>query len=103
VTEALITPEMQNFLKCLASDTRQRILLTFIEGQERTVNQVAELLELGQSTASEHLAILKRGGVLKSRKEGKEVYYYPDKDQVLALVKRFTSFLTTCCASEKCC
>lgn len=102
MNESLLTPELQEFLKSLASETRQRILLTFMDNQERTVNQIAQSLDLGQSTTSEQLTILKRGGILKSRKEGKEVYYYPDKDRALELVNRVAVFLKNCCTS-KCC
>src|SRR5512141_2693088 len=71
-------PEIREFLKALASETRQRILFLFVDGEPRTVGQIASELQTGQSTASEHLAILKRGGLLDSEREGKEVYYRPN-------------------------
>lgn len=89
---------LEPFLKALASETRQRILFTaFGDGQERTVTQVAAAAELGQSTTSEHLAILKRGGLLQSRREGKEVYYRPDRERILAALRQLTEALTCCC------
>ncbi len=103
MNDDLTTPEMLEFLKSLASETRQKILLTFLDNQERTVNEIAERLSLAQSTASEQLRILKRGGILKSRKQGKEVYYFPDKDRALTLVNKVSRFLTNCCSSGKCC
>lgn len=92
------TAPLEPFLKALASETRQRILFrAFADGQERTVTQVSELAALGQSTTSEHLAILKRGGLLQSRREGKEVYYRPDRTQILAALRHLTELLTCCC------
>jgi DNA-binding transcriptional ArsR family regulator len=89
---------LEPFLKALASETRQRILFrAFASGQERTVSQVAEAAGLGQSTTSEHLAILKRGGLLQSRREGKEVYYRPDRAKILAALRYLTEALTCCC------
>jgi DNA-binding transcriptional ArsR family regulator len=90
--------DLEPFLKALASETRQRILLTaFANGRERTVGEVAEVVKLGQSTTSEHLAILRRGGLLESRREGKEVYYRPDRARILAALQRLTEALTCCC------
>jgi DNA-binding transcriptional ArsR family regulator len=93
-----LTPQLQAFLYGLASETRQHILFeVFIDGQEHTVGQVAERSGLGQSTASEHLAVLKRAGILTSRREGKEVYYRPQREGVLALLAQLTDLLTHCC------
>lgn len=90
-------PDLQEFLKAVASETRQRILFLFVDGQARTVGQVASELEIVPSTASEHLSILKRGGLVQAEREGKEVFYRPDRPRVLALLKRLTHFLTDCC------
>jgi DNA-binding transcriptional ArsR family regulator len=93
-----LTPQLQAFLHGLASETRQHILFqVFFDGQEHTVGQVAKLSGLGQSTASEHLMVLKRDGVLVSRREGKEVYYRPHREAVLASLAQLTALLTHCC------
>lgn len=89
--------ELQDFLKALASEKRQEIMFLFKDNSELTVNQVAELVKIGQSTASEHLSVLKRAGILQSKKEGKEVFYYPNKAQIMSLLQQFTSYLTDCC------
>jgi DNA-binding transcriptional ArsR family regulator len=92
--------QLQDFLKALASETRQQILFQFIDGQELTVGAVAQAAGLGQSTASEHLSLLKRAGLLKSRREGKEVYYAPDRASIFAVIDQLTAFLTRCCPPE---
>jgi ArsR family transcriptional regulator len=95
-----ITPQLQAFLYGLASETRQRILFqVFLDGQEHTVGQVAQQTGLGQSTVSEHLAVLKRAGLLISRREGKEVYYQPDKDRSLKYLAHLTELIMRCCES----
>ena len=89
---------LQDLLKALASENRQRILLeVFRDGKPRTVNQIAEQLGLGQSTASEHLAQMKRAGVLQSQKIGKEVLYKPDRVRLLAQLQRFVDLVVRCC------
>lgn len=92
--------EVQDFLRALASETRQRILFLFGDGQERTVGQVAEEAGIGQSTASEHLSTLRRAGLLTARREGKEVYYCPDGARVAALLGRLRDVLARCCRIE---
>jgi DNA-binding transcriptional ArsR family regulator len=93
----LLDEEIHLFLKALASEKRQEMMFLFLEKGEITVNEVAERIGIGQSTASEQLAILKRAGILLSRKEGKEVYYFPNKSNVMKLLQRFTSIISDCC------
>lgn len=89
--------EVQSFLKALASEKRQEIMFLFMERKELTVNEVAHLAAIGQSTASEQLAILKRANFLLSRKEGKEVFYSPNREQIMSLMQQLHSYLTDCC------
>lgn len=93
----LINEEIHRFLKALASEKRQEIIFLFLNRNEVTVNQVSELVGIGQSTASEQLAILKKAGLLSSRKEGKEVFYSTDKNKIMELLQRLNQILTDCC------
>jgi DNA-binding transcriptional ArsR family regulator len=92
---------LQDFLRALASETRQRILFqVFLDGQEHTVNEVAQAARLGQSTASEHLTALRRAGILQARRAGKEVCYRPDRARILHQLGALTDLLTGCCPPE---
>lgn len=95
--DIMLDEEIHLFLKALASEKRQEMMFLFLQQGEVTVNEVAERIGIGQSTASEQLAILKRAGILLSRKKGKEVYYSPNKSNVMKLLQRFTSILSDCC------
>lgn len=89
---------LQDFFYGLASENRQKIFFqVFLDGQEHTVGQVVQQTGLGQSTVSEHLALLKRAGILLSRRAGKEVYYRPDREHLLTVLAQLTDFLTHCC------
>ncbi|MDM5338499.1 metalloregulator ArsR/SmtB family transcription factor [Fictibacillus enclensis] len=93
----MISEEVQRFLKALASEKRQEIVFLFMERKEVKVNQVSELVGISQSTASEQLAILKSGGLLSSRREGKEVFYFPNRNNVQSLLQALNDLLNHCC------
>jgi DNA-binding transcriptional ArsR family regulator len=85
------------FLKALASEARQQVMLLFAGGAELSVGEVADRLGIGQSTASQQLAQLKDGGLLTSRREAKVVYYRADKERIGAALDRLRAFLDGCC------
>jgi ubiquinone/menaquinone biosynthesis C-methylase UbiE/biotin operon repressor len=67
-----------NLLRLLADPTRLRLLL-LLEEEELSVAELQEILGMGQSRISSHLAQLKRAGVVDDRRSGKNVYYGPGK------------------------
>ncbi|MER6138771.1 metalloregulator ArsR/SmtB family transcription factor [Streptomyces sparsogenes] len=85
--------DLQVFLKALASSTRQRLFAHFADGEELTVGEVAERAGLGPSTTSEHLAVLRRGGLLQSTRSGKLVRYRADKEGIAELLGQLHSYL----------
>ena len=60
--------------KSLADPKRLRIIHE-LRSRERTVSELADILGLKQSNTSQHLAILRKIGVVLPRKEGNMVYY----------------------------
>src|SRR3954447_2265603 len=67
-----------NLLRLLADPTRLRLLLLLHEA-ELTVAELQEILGMGQSRISSHLAQLKRAGVVEHRRAGKHAYYGASK------------------------
>jgi ArsR family transcriptional regulator len=63
-----------DFCKTLADPTRQMMIAELRSG-EKTVGQIAEALEIVQSMASHHLAILRSKGVVQARRDGSNIYY----------------------------
>ncbi len=61
-------------LKALADPTRLKILHSLEEG-ERTVTEILEQVGGSQANVSKHLGLMRRVGVLESRREGVNVYY----------------------------
>ena len=70
------------FCKTLADPTRQKILEMLLE-KEITVSEIVDAFNLTQPTVSHHLEILARSGLVTSRKEGKQVFYRTNQDNVV--------------------
>lgn len=74
-----------DFLKALGHPTRVRIVQGLRAG-ERCVCEIMAELQLEQSNVSQHLAVLKRAGVLGSRKDGMKVMYWVHHQEVFDLL-----------------
>lgn len=86
-----------DFLTALASSTRQRIMLLFAAGAELPVGEVAERAGVSQSTASQQLQLLRRGGILISRREGKTVLYRANREGIVQALSDLQEYLRACC------
>ena len=62
------------FFKALADETRLRIIKLLML-REMCVCEIMVALNLTQPTASHHLGILEKEGIIKRRKEGRWVFY----------------------------
>src|SRR5207248_100061 len=73
-------PSTINFLRTVADPTRLRLML-LLEHDELSVAELQEILGMGQSRISSHLAQLKRAGAVTDRRAGKKVYYALNNSQ----------------------
>ncbi|GAB0171880.1 metalloregulator ArsR/SmtB family transcription factor [Lysinibacillus sp. CTST325] len=71
--------------KALSDPTRIRIL-NLLCTDEHSVNDIAEVLDLGQSTVSHQLRFLKNLRLVKYRREGTSLYYSKDDDHIMNLL-----------------
>jgi len=79
-------------LRAVNHKLRQRIIDLLEEGESMTVTDIYIKLRLEQSVASQHLAILRRAGVVKTERQGKFIYYSLDKER-LAQISRLVEEL----------
>lgn len=79
-------------LRAVNHKLRQRIIDLLEESDSLTVTDIYIKLRLEQSVASQHLAILRRAGVVSTEREGKFIYYALDKDR-LAQISRLVEEL----------
>lgn len=63
-----------NLLKAIANPKRLEIINLLRDG-ELTVRQIQDMLDLSQGNLSQHLMVLRQERVVKTRKEGKQIYY----------------------------
>jgi DNA-binding transcriptional ArsR family regulator len=61
-------------LKAMANRHRLIIICQLVE-QSRSVGELAELLNIRVSTASQHLALLRKDGLVTSRGDGQTIWY----------------------------
>ena len=71
--------------KALSDPTRIRIL-NLLCTEEHSVTEIAEKLNLSQSTVSHQLRFLKQLRLVKFRREGTTLYYSKDDDHIMHLL-----------------
>jgi ArsR family transcriptional regulator, virulence genes transcriptional regulator len=62
-------------LRALNHKLRQKMLDLIDQGGRLTVSEIYVKLRIEQSVASQHLAILRRAGVVNTQREGKFIFY----------------------------
>ena len=61
-------------ISVLANPKRLQII-EILGKSERTVSELSAELEIAQATTSQHLAVMRKSGVVETRKDGNFVYY----------------------------
>ncbi|MDB4506044.1 metalloregulator ArsR/SmtB family transcription factor [Saprospiraceae bacterium] len=69
-------------LRAVNHKLRQKIIDLLEENSKMTVTDIYIKLRLEQSVASQHLAILRRAGVVATDRQGKFIYYSLDADRL---------------------
>src|SRR5689334_7115252 len=96
-------PQMENFssvnvdlhnlkkaalvLRAINHKLRQQVLKLIDENGRMTVTEIYVKLRLEQSVASQHLAILRKAGFVKTERDGKFIYYSVNNDRLEELNK----------------
>ncbi len=81
------TFEISNVFKILSNEDRLAIL-AFIDDDAKDVTTIQEHFKLPQSTASNHLSLLKEEWLLESKRTGRIVKYKVSDKKVLKLMKQ---------------
>jgi ArsR family transcriptional regulator len=80
---------------CYALREPVRILMLFVIGEEgRYVNEISELLDIPQSTASRHLAILRERGLVETERQGTSIKYRLTNVHILSILNDMRRMVT---------
>ena len=69
-------------LRAINHDLRQQIIDLLSSNDRMPVTDIYVQLRLEQSVTSQHLAILRRAGIVITEREGKFIYYSLNKDRL---------------------
>ncbi|WP_370463940.1 ArsR/SmtB family transcription factor [Oceanospirillum sediminis] len=78
--------EATALLKALANENRLMILC-YLDGKELSVSELNESLDLSQSALSQHLAVLRRDNLVKTRRESQTIYYSLNGDRAGTVIR----------------
>lgn len=77
--------EASELLKALSNQHRLLILCHLNDG-EKSVGQLAGFLGIRDSTVSQHLALLRRDGIIAGRRDGQTVWYRIESEAARQIV-----------------
>jgi ArsR family transcriptional regulator, arsenate/arsenite/antimonite-responsive transcriptional repressor len=85
--------ELPDHFLAFANPTRLRILERLAKAGEVNVNDLAEYLHMSQPRISWHLRMLRVGGVIRTRRDGRQVYCSVDVDNIRRYRERLDEML----------
>ena len=74
--------DMTAFCKALSDETRQRILEILQTEGEKCVSDLVDVFNVSQPTISHHLHFLRQANLVTSRRDGKQIYYRANQDNI---------------------
>ena len=77
--------DAERLLKNLANSDRLLLLCQLSQG-ELNVGELEERLGIRQPTLSQQLGVLRREGLVETRRDGKQIYYRIASQQALAVI-----------------
>ena len=64
------------------AEPRRRDILELIAADERSVNEIADALEMGQPSVSKHLQVLRDVGLVTQRRDGRRIKYRTNAEKL---------------------
>lgn len=90
---ANVYERVASFFKIVGDPTRCKII-SVLKENEMCVGDISNVLSMTKSSISHQLSKMKEQGVVKSRKEGKEVYYSLDDEHVAEIFSLTVEHIT---------
>ena len=76
------------------SNDRRLVILLLLRGKEMSVNDIADRIGLSQSALSQHLAILRSDGLVKTRRQAQSLFYSMASERAEALLDNVQSLFS---------
>lgn len=73
-------------LRSMSNDRRLSILI-LLRSKEMPVGEIAETIKLSQSALSQHLAILRADGLVKTRRQAQSIFYSLKSEAATAVLE----------------
>ncbi|MDR2966471.1 MAG: metalloregulator ArsR/SmtB family transcription factor [Methanobacteriaceae archaeon] len=83
--------EIANLFKILGDYNRIRILCA-LSYQEFCVCELSLLLDMSQSAISHQLRLLRNNGIVKFRKENKQIFYSVQNSEIIPMIKKANEY-----------
>jgi DNA-binding transcriptional ArsR family regulator len=80
--------------KALSDPTRREVLRLLTRG-EMTAGELADRFDMTKPTMSHHFAVLKDAGLVRTRREGQQIYYVLDTTVVQDVIARVLDLFGT--------
>jgi DNA-binding transcriptional ArsR family regulator len=91
--DLVLTKKAAMTLRALNHKLRQQMLKLLDENKKMTVTELYVKLRLEQSVASQHLAILRRAGIVSTQRQGKFIFYTPNYNRIAEVIKFATDLV----------
>ena len=72
--------------RVLGDASRCRLVYALLRHAEISVGDLAATLAMSESNVSHHLSVLRAHGLVRFRREGKQIFYAPDDDHIRLLL-----------------
>jgi DNA-binding transcriptional ArsR family regulator len=82
---------LENVIRALA-EPRRREILERISSREVSVKELTARFKISQPAVSQHLALLRRAGLVSERHEGRRVYYRINPGGMMPLMDWLTHY-----------
>jgi ArsR family transcriptional regulator, virulence genes transcriptional regulator len=80
-----VAEQVSELMKVLSNKHRLLVLCRLVEG-EKSVGQLARLLGVREQAMSQQLALLRKDGLVRTRREGQTIHYALARDDVRRLM-----------------
>lgn len=89
--------EASELLKAIANRHRLLLLCQMID-RKRSVGELADFLELRPSTVSQHLALLRKDGLVSAERDGQTIWYTISSNPAREVLR---TLYRVCCTPKK--